>query len=366
MNGHESSQAGDDKHHGRRELQGIMHGVIRDKATARGAGGYALLLITALAILGVLSVTSIAIGSRSVPLSEVVRILTDPQMTGVSAEAVRLRIPRMALGILVGMALATAGTLLQGMTRNPLADPSILGLNGGAAFAIVLSMATVGLNAPIQYVWVGMLGSCAAAICVWFLGSIGAKGATPLKMTLAGAVVAAMLSSLTSAILLPRIDVISSYRFWQVGGLSGARFSLMLPILPIIGIGIGIAVLCLPGLNALAMGDDLATGLGSRVRTVRFGAWAAAVMLSASATALAGPIAFVGLVVPHAARLLVGSEYKRILGLSLVLGPILLVTSDTIGRVLTRPTDVEVGIVTAIIGAPCFILLVRSRRLQQI
>jgi iron complex transport system permease protein len=209
-----------------------------------------------------------------------------------------------------------------------------------------------------------MLGSCAAAICVWFLGSIGAKGATPLKMTLAGAVVAAMLSSVTSAILLPRIDVISSYRFWQVGGLSGARFSLMLPILPIIGIGI--AALCLPGLNALAMGDDLATGLGSRVRTVRFGAWAAAVMLSASATALAGPIAFVGLVVPHAARLLVGSEYKRILGLSLVLGPILLVASDTIGRVLTRPTDVEVGIVTAIIGAPCFILLLRSRRLQQI
>jgi iron complex transport system permease protein len=323
-------------------------------------------LVAALIVLVILSVTSIAVGSRSVPLSEVLHILSDSHASGVSAEAVRLRIPRMVLGILVGIALATAGTLLQGMTRNPLADPSILGLNSGAAFAIVLSMATIGLSAPIQYVWVGMLGSCLAAGFVWILGSLGAKGATPLKMTLAGAVVSAMLSSLTSAILLPRIDVISSYRFWQVGGLSGARFSLMMPILPILAVGLILAICCLPGLNALAMGDDMARGLGSRVRLVRVAAWISAVMLSASATALAGPIAFVGLVVPHAARLLVGSDYRRILGLSVILGPVLLVASDTLGRVLTRPTDVEVGIITALIGAPCFIVLVRRRKLQQI
>lgn len=329
-------------------------------------GRYVMYLLIALITLAFLAVASIAIGSRSVPLSEVLHILSDSNVNGVSAQAVRLRIPRMLLGVLVGIALAAAGTLLQGMTRNPLADPSILGLNGGAAFAIVLSMATVGLSAPIQYVWVGMLGSCIAAICVWFLGSLGVTGATPLKMTLAGAVVAAMLSSATSAILLPRIDVISSYRFWQVGGLSGARFSLMLPIVPIVLVGVVIAIFCLPGLNALAMGDDMALGLGSKVRVVRAAAWVSAVILSASATALAGPIGFVGLVIPHAARLLVGSDYRKIFGLSMVFGPVLLVASDTIGRVLTRPTDVEVGIITALIGAPCFILLVRRRKLQQI
>lgn len=322
--------------------------------------------VVSLMLLVVLALCSIAIGSRPVPLSEVIAVLGDPGASGVAAEAVRLRIPRMVLGVLAGMALASAGTLMQGMTRNPLADPSILGLNGGAAFAIVLSMATVGLSAPIQYVWVGMLGSCIAALGVWALGSLGAKGPSPLKMTLAGAVVAAMLSSLTSAVLLPRIDVISSFRFWQVGGLSGARFSLIVPLLPLFVIGEVMAAWCLPGLNALAMGDDLARGLGSRVRLVRMGAWGASVILSATTTALAGPIGFVGLVVPHAARLIVGSNYKRIFALSLVFGPILLLASDLIGRVLTRPTDVEVGIVTALIGAPCFIVLARRRNLQQI
>lgn len=316
--------------------------------------------------LALLCIVSVAIGSRTVAVNEVFHALADSSDTSVSAAAVRLRVPRTVLGIIAGLALAVSGVLMQGMTRNPLADPSILGLNSGAAFAIVISMAFLGFNTPKQYVWVALAGSAFAALAVWFLGSLGPSGPTVLKITLAGAVITAMLSSLTSAILLPRIQVISTYRFWQVGGLSGARFDLMIPVVPLLGIGFLMAVIVVPGINALAMGDELAEGLGSRVRLTRGLTWVAAVLLSAGVTSLAGPIGFVGLVVPHAARLVVGSDYRRIMAVSAVLGPLLLLSADIIGRILTRPSDVEVGIVTAIIGAPLFIVLARSRMLRQV
>ncbi|MFT8925795.1 MAG: iron ABC transporter permease [Bifidobacterium sp.] len=313
-----------------------------------------------------LCLVSVAIGSRTVPFDEVFHAFSDPSDSSVSAAAVRLRVPRTVLGILAGISLAVAGTLMQGMTRNPLADPSILGLNSGAAFAIVLSMAFFGLDAPQQYVWVALIGSSIAALAVWLLGSMGPSGATVLKLTLAGAVITAMLSSLTSAVLLPRIQVISTYRFWQVGGLSGARFALMTPVLPLIVGGLVLALVTIPGINALAMGDELAEGLGSRVKLTRGIAWIAAVLLSAGTTSLTGPIGFVGLVVPHAARLIVGSDYRHILAISVILGPMLLLASDIVGRILTRPSDIEVGIVTAIIGAPFFIILARGRMLRQV
>ncbi|MFT9057845.1 MAG: iron ABC transporter permease [Bifidobacterium aquikefiri] len=334
---------------------------------SRSRNGHLMLfLCLGCVTLVVLSLVSVAIGSRTIPLNEVFHAFSDPADSSVSAAAARLRVPRTILGILAGVALAVAGTLMQGMTRNPLADPSILGLNSGAAFAIVVSMAFFGLNTPKQFIWVALIGSAIAALAVWLLGSMGPSGATILKLTLAGAVVTAMLSSLTSAILLPRIQVISTYRFWQVGGLSGARFALMVPVLPMLIGGLTLALLTIPGINALAMGDELAEGLGSRVKFTRGVAWIAAVLLSAGTTSLAGPIGFVGLVVPHAARLLVGSDYRHILAASAVLGPILLLAADIIGRVLTRPSDVEVGIVTAIIGAPFFVILARGRMLRQV
>ena len=308
---------------------------------------------------------SIVFGSRTVGFDEIVRALTS-QSNDIASAAVRLRIPRTMLGMLIGASLGLAGTLMQGLARNPLADPSILGLNTGAAFAIVCSIAFWGLATPIQYVWVALAGSAATAAAVWAVGSIGRSGPTPLKLTLSGAVISAVLGSLTSAILIPRINVITTYRFWQVGGLSGARFALMLPILPLLALGLVIALGCARGLNALALGDDLATGLGLRANRTRIIAWCGAVLLSAGATSLAGPIGFVGLVVPHIARLLVGSDYRRIMWMSMLIGPLLLLVADVLGRILTRPADVEVGIVTALIGAPVFVALVRSRSLAEV
>jgi len=170
-----------------------------------------------------------------------------------------------------------------------------------------------------------------------------------------------MLSSLTTAVLLPRIDVISNYRFWMVGGLSGARFSTLLPMLPLLLGGLLLAVMAIPGLNALALGDELTVGLGGSLTRIRLVSWAAAVLLCAVSTSLAGPIGFVGLVIPHAARLIVGSDYRKIIALGALLGPLLLLGADVLGRFITRPADVEVGILTAIIGAPAFVALVRAK-----
>ncbi len=320
-------------------------------------------LITAIALtVSILMVCwlSISLGSRTVGIRDITAAFTTDTQT-ITLSAIRLRVPRTALGLLVGAGLGVAGALLQGMSRNPLADPSILGLNSGAAFAIVCAIAFADLSTPIQYVWVAMAGSALTALLVWFAASIGRFGPTPMSLTLAGAVISAMLTSFTSAILLPRVNVINSYRFWQVGGISGARFSLMLPMLPILIIGFVLALASAHSLDALALGDELAAGLGTRVSIARAQAWLAAILLCSSCTALAGPIGFVGLVVPHAARLITGSDYRRIMPASALIGALLLVFADVVGRVVTRPADVEVGIVTALIGAPIFVWLTCRR-----
>lgn len=318
------------------------------------------LILCATLLLAVICVLSVVIGSRQVNAEQIWHALADPADTSTAVEAIRLRIPRTVLGILLGVALASAGALMQAVTRNPLADPSILGLNSGASCAIVVSMAVFGLNSPTQYIGVALLGGGFGAAIVWWIGSLGHSGPSPLKLTLAGAVVGSMFSSVTTAVLLPRIDVVSSYRFWSVGGLSGARFSTMMPLLPVFALGIVLAIVAIPGLNALSLGDEMAVGLGGSVRRIQVVAWVGAVLLCAASTSLAGPIGFVGLVVPHAARLIVGSDFRKILALGALLGPLLLLGADVIGRFLTRPADVEVGIVTALIGAPAFVALVRS------
>lgn len=328
----------------------------------RRAAFHALLIVAIIAACAL----SVMFGARPVGLDDVIRAFSDASADDIAAEAIQLRVPRTVLGLLVGAALGVAGALMQGVMRNPLADPSILGLNSGAAFAIVCSIAFAGLSTPRQYIWVALLGASLTAVLVWLVGSVGRSGPTPLKLTLAGAVISSALASLTSAILLPRVDVISTYRFWQVGGLSGGRFELMAPILPLFAIGFILALWSARHLNALALGDQLAAGLGVSMTRVRVLAWAAAVLLSASSTALAGPIGFVGLVVPHAARLVVGPDYRRIITASMLMGPLLMVAADVIGRVVTRPDDVEVGIVTALIGAPVFVMLVRGSKVREV
>ncbi|MGZ8805195.1 MAG: FecCD family ABC transporter permease, partial [Microbacterium sp.] len=248
----------------------------------------------------------------------------------------------------------------------PLADPGILGVSGGAALAVVVGIAFFGLANPYAYLGVAIAGAAAAAVFVYTVGSLGRGGATPLTLTLAGAAISAAFTSLTSAILLPRVDVMEIFRFWQIGGVGGATWDRIAVVLPILVVGTAVCLLCARGMNSLALGDDLATGLGENVFRTRILAAAGAVVLCGAATAVAGPIAFVGLVVPHVCRLLVGTDHRWLLPFSALAGASLLVAADIIGRVMARPEEIEVGIITAFIGAPFFIWIVRRQKVREL
>ncbi|WP_125131759.1 iron ABC transporter permease [Microbacterium sp. 10M-3C3] len=306
---------------------------------------------------------SIAVGARDVSAADVWAALGGSTDTA-SAAAVSGRIPRTILALLVGAALAVAGAVLQGATRNPLADPQILGINGGAALAVVVGIAFFGLTSGTGYIWTAMIGAAVAAAFVLAIGSLGRGGPTPLKLALAGAVTAVAFSSLLSAILLPRVDVMNVFRFWQVGGVGGATFESIGQALPFLAVGALVCVASASALNTLALGDELAAGLGERVRTARITAVVGAVILCGAATAVAGPIGFVGLIVPHMCRLMVGVDHRWLLPASALTGGVLLTVADVVGRVVARPQEIEVGIVTALIGAPFFIALVRRQRMR--
>lgn len=321
------------------------------------AAGCGLLLL--------LVVASVAFGVRDVSLAEILAALgggTD----GFGEAAVAARLPRTVLAILVGAALALSGATLQAVTRNPLADPGILGLSGGAALAVVTGIAFFGLANPVSTVFVAIAGASAAGIAVYAIGSLGRGGATPLKLALAGAATAAALASLVNAILLPRVDVMTTFRFWQIGGVGGAVWERIWLVAPFLVLGALVCIMCARGMNSLALGDDLASGLGENVARTRLLASLGAFILCGAATAIAGPIGFVGLVVPHVCRLLVGTDHRWLLPLSALVGANLLVFADVVGRLVARPTEIEVGIVTALIGAPFFIWIVRRQKVREL
>ncbi len=333
-------------------------------ARPRRGGRCRVLGVTALiVVLVIAAVLSVTFGARDVSLTDVWGGLTGSTDTA-STAAVAKRVPRTVLAMLVGAALAVSGAVLQGATRNPLADPQILGINGGAALAIVTGIAFFGLSSATSYIWVGMVGAGAAAVFVYAIGSLGRGGATPLRLALAGAVTAVAFSSLTSAILLPRTDVMNVFRFWQVGGVGGATPATILQVLPFLLAGLVICLASASALNTLALGDELAAGLGARVRTARLVSSGGAVILCGAATAVAGPIGFVGLVVPHMIRLVVGVDHRWLLPVSALGGAVLLTLADVVGRVVARPQEIEVGIVTALLGAPFFIALVRRQKMR--
>ncbi|PJJ71037.1 iron complex transport system permease protein [Diaminobutyricimonas aerilata] len=309
---------------------------------------------------------SLVLGSRTVSLDEVLGGLTDPDATGFGEAAVATRVPRTVLAVLVGAALGLAGAIMQGLTRNPLADPGILGVNLGSALAVVIGIAVFGIASVQEYVWFAFAGAAAASVLVYAIGSIGREGATPLKLALAGAAISAALSSFVSAVLLTRTDVFDVFRFWQVGGVGGADFGEMTHVLPFVGAGAVLAVLSIRSLDLLSLGDDLARGLGGRVGLARAGSGLAIVLLCGAATAIAGPIGFVGLVVPHAARFFTGPAHRWLLPYSALFGAVLLVAADVVGRVISRPSDIQVGIMTAVIGAPVFIWLIRRSKVREL
>ncbi|WP_246004801.1 FecCD family ABC transporter permease [Nocardioides marmorisolisilvae] len=332
-------------------------------ATRQRVAPRTTLLLVAIGLVCLAAIASVAIGVRTTGWHDIVLGLSGDDSTIGSAAVVK-RIPRTVLALLVGGALGLAGAVMQGITRNPLADPGLLGITMGAALAVVTGIAFLGLADPASYLWVAIGGAAVTAVLVYLLGSMGRGGPTPLKLTLAGAATSAACSSLVSAILLPRIDVMNEFRFWEIGGVGGADWHRIGLALPFLAVGLAICLVSARGLNLLALGDDVAAGLGQDVTRTRLVAGAGSVILCGAATAIAGPIAFVGLLVPHLCRQLVGVDHRWLLPTSVLLGAGWLTAADVLGRLIARPAEVDVGIVAALLGAPFFIWLVRRTKVR--
>ncbi|SHI01573.1 FecCD family ABC transporter permease [Clostridium intestinale] len=316
--------------------------------------------------LGLCVLASLAWGSKNVGFSEAINALLNSTDLSFSALVVRERIPRTIFGIMAGASLGISGALMQSITRNPIADPSILGVNTGASLFVVIGIAYFNISSANQYIWLALAGAGITAVIVYFIGSIGNGGATPIKLALAGAATSAVLTSLVSAIILPRSDAMDKFRFWQVGSIGGANWDSIRLILPFVIIGLIISVAATPALNVLALGDDVATGLGVNIGIIRIICAVAGVILSGATTAIAGPIAFIGLMIPHTIRLIFGSNLNGIVPLSAIGGAALLIISDVIGRVIGSPGEVQVGIITAFIGAPILIMIARKAKVRAI
>ncbi|SFE99628.1 FecCD family ABC transporter permease [Alteribacillus iranensis] len=325
-----------------------------------------IVLIFSLLMLGLCVIGSLALGSRVVTMDGLIDGLFHQQVQSYEADVVRKRISRTVFSLLCGAALGVAGALMQAVTRNPIADPSILGVNMGASLFVVCGMAFWHITTAGQYIWLALAGAAVTAVFVFGIGSMGRGGATPIKLVLAGAATSAALSSLVTAIMIPRSTVMDQFRFWQVGSVGSGTWSSISLFLPFLIIGILIAVLSAPALNALALGDEAANGLGVRTGTLRFAAAMAGVLLCGAATALAGPIGFVGLLSTHVIRLLLGPDVRYIIPLSAIAGAIILTVSDITGRLIGSPGELEVGVVTAFIGAPILIILAMKSKVRSL
>ncbi|WP_152692032.1 iron ABC transporter permease [Nocardiopsis sp. RV163] len=342
----------------RRRLRAAADGSGALVGTRARVAGLALALLVLAATL----LVSVLVGYERLSVSDV--YLAYAGFTGSDTDLVvrHLRVPRTLAGLAVGAALGVSGVLAQGVTRNPLGDPGVLGINAGASLAAVTAISVFGVSGLLGYVGFAFVGAAAAACAVYAVGSLGREGGDPVRLTLAGAAISALLGSLTSAIVLRDRASLDEYRFWVVGSLAGADGAALLQALPFLAAGLVAAVAAARSLNAVALGDELARSLGTRLWLVRGTSALAVVLLAGTATAVAGPIGFVGVAVPHVARVLVGPDHRWVLPWSAVLAPVLLLAADVAGRVVARPEELQVGVLTALIGAPFFVLLVRGRR----
>lgn len=310
-------------------------------------------------VLAVIVLASLAVGSRSIPLPTVVDALVNFDPANGDHAVVRSRLVRTVAGLVVGLSLGLAGTSMQGVARNPLADPGILGVNAGASLAVVGGIFFLGATGIDGYLGLAFAGSAIAAVVVYAVASLGRSGATPVKLALAGAAMAAGMGSLMSAMLVTSQQSLDLFRTWQVGALAGKSWDAILLVLPFVLLGAVILLGTGKLLNTLALGDDMARGLGQRPGLGRAISAVGIVLLCGSATALAGPIGFIGLVVPHLLRGLVGPDYRWLLPLSLLAAPAVLLLADIVGRVILLPGEVPAGILAAMLGAPVFIAVVR-------
>jgi iron complex transport system permease protein len=272
-----------------------------------------------------------------------------------------VRLPRVLAGLVVGAALAVSGAVMQGLTRNPLADSGLLGINAGAAFAVVLLVSLVP-DAPLSlYAVAGFGGAAIAAGVVYALGSAGRGGMTPLRLTLAGVILTAFVSSFTTALLIGDQETLERIRFWTAGSLAGRDLALLAQTVPYVLVGLVGALLIAQQITTISLGDDIAAGLGQNTLWVKAVAAVVVVLLAGGAVALAGPIGFVGLVVPHVVRFLVGVDYRWIVPYSAIVGGVLVTVADVGARVVIRPQELPVGVMMAFVGAPFFVWLARWR-----
>lgn len=330
----------------------------RDRQRASGF----VVIAVGLVLVAITTVLSLAIGARQIDFTAVVDGLLSASDGDNDAMVVReLRVPRTALGLVAGAALGLAGALMQGLTRNPLADPGLLGVNAGASLFVVLGISLFGVTAASGQVWFAFAGAAAATIVVYAVAS-GARGPSPLSLTLAGTAVTAALTSVITLVLLGDLETLNQYRFWSVGSLVGRDLAALGGVALFLVAGMVVSALLGRSLNALALGEDVARGLGAHLGRVRVLAAVAIVLLCGGATALVGPIVFVGLVAPHLARRVVGGDYRLILLVSALGGAVLLTLADVLGRLIVPPAELEAGLVVAFIGAPVMIALVRGRR----
>lgn len=331
----------------------------RPSSALRGISAAAGLAV----VLVLVALTSLMWGARDVAAGDVWAALLAPAPGDNDHLVVRdLRVPRTLIGLVGGAALGAAGALMQGVTRNPIADPGLLGINAGASLAVVTAIAGLGVTSTAGYLWFAFAGAAVAAVVVYGAASLGWEGVTPVKLALVGAAITATATSVITVVLLTDTRTLGEYRFWQVGSLAGRSLDALTTVLPFVAVGLVLALGAGRVLNALALGDDVARGLGQDVTRGRLLVVTAVVLLCGSAVSLVGPIAFVGLVVPHVARAVVGPDYRWIVGLSALLGPVVLLVADVVGRLVARPSEVEAGLVVAVIGAPVLVALVRRSR----
>ncbi|WKX74162.1 iron ABC transporter permease [Streptomyces sp. XD-27] len=315
-------------------------------------------------MLALATAASIAVGSKPIPLDQVWHGLF--HYTGDKSDVVirDVRLPRTLLGLLVGMGLGLAGAVMQALTRNPLADPGLMGVNAGASAAVVSAISFLGVTSLTGYVWFAFLGAAVASALVFALG--GSRGATPVRLALAGSAVYSALYGYVYAVQLLDSAALDRMRFWTVGSLASANMTVVQQVAPFLLVGLVLALALGRPLNAIGLGDDTARALGARLGRTRALAMIATTLLCGAATAACGPIAFVGLMVPHMVRTITGPDLRWIMPYAAVLSPVLLLVSDVIGRVVTRPSELQVGVVTTLIGGPLFIYLVRRRRMAQL
>ncbi|AGF58546.1 iron complex transport system permease protein [Clostridium saccharoperbutylacetonicum] len=309
---------------------------------------------------------SLAFGSKNVGFSQAINALINSDDMSFSAIVVRERIPRTIFSVMAGASLGISGALMQSITRNPIADPSILGVNTGASLFVVIGIAFFNINSANEYIWIALAGAGITSIFVYGIASMGSGGMTPIKLALAGSATSAVLTSLVSVIILPRSEVMNAYRFWQVGSVSGATWDSINLILPYLIIGLIISIISTPALDVLALGDEVATGLGVNIGIIRIICAIAGVILCGAITAIAGPIGFVGLMIPHSIRLILGANLRGLVPMSAIGGAVLLTISDVLGRVIGSPGELQVGIITAFFGAPILIIIARKAKVRAI